>query len=321
MNSILQCLSNTLKLTDYLISAKYNEDDQDKTFKRKPEYLFLISYVNLLNNVWESNQLLKPRLFNECLAKFIPKYKTYNQQDSHECLMYILDLLHTSLSYEVEVDIKGEIQTSSDALMKRSLESWKSFYEKKYSCIIETFSGLLYNNISCSSCDYQDDVFEPYNCLSIDLIPNGDSTLTECLDLFFKDQERIDTWSCSKCKQTGCLKNCKMWTLPNFFIIHLKRFSSTREKTHNLITFPIEDLDLTKYVSSDKQDPNNYIYSLYAVNYHSGDANGGHYWSSCRNLDNNWYLFNDGHVSRIHNNNELITKDAYILFYYRKMLS
>lgn len=86
-----------------------------------------------------------------------------------------------------------------------------------------------------------------------------------------------------------------------------------------MIDFQIDNLNLTEYISKDKKDPNNYIYSLYAVNYHSGNSRSGHYFSCCKNLNNNWYLFNDGDVSKIENSN-ILSKDAYILFYYRKFI-
>jgi ubiquitin carboxyl-terminal hydrolase 8 len=319
LNSIIQCLSNTLKLTDYFLSQKYIEDDPEQLNKRKEEHFFLTSYVQLLVNIWETNQLLKPKSFVENLSKHIKKYYTLQQQDSHECLLYILDLLHKSLSYEIEVDINGDVKNENDALMKFSLESWKSFYEKKYSFIVETFNGLLYNKIICANCTGTENVFEPYNHLSIDL-PDVTNDLTSCLQSFFKNNESISSWKCPKCNNNGCMKDCKVWSIPNYLIIHFKRFNNNGMKKRSHVDFPIEDLNLTKYISPDKKDPNNYIYSLYAVNYHSGDTHGGHYWSCCRNLDDNWYLFNDGHVTKVHNSKELITKDAYILFYYRKFI-
>ena len=90
-------------------------------------------------------------------------------------------------------------------------------------------------------------------------------------------------------------------------------------KINTHIDFPTDDLNLTNYISSSKNDPNNYIYSLYAINYHSGTSQGGHYWSSCKNLDKNWYLYNDSNVTKFQNNN-LLSKDAYMLFYYRKYI-
>jgi len=321
MNSILQCLSHTLKMTDYFLSSKYLEDDPEKLNKRKQEYYLVMSYANLMKNVWETNQLIKPKSFVENMSKFVQKYFNLQQQDSHECLLYILDILHRGLSYEVSVEIVGEVKNDNDALMRLSLEKWKSFYEKQYSFIIETFNGLFYSAIQCQNCAYKDDVFEPFNCLSLDVPETTQSvSLQDCLDKYFTDRETIQSWNCEKCKQQGCHKNEKIWTLPNYLIIHLKRFTNTGDKIYTHVEYPLDNLKLTQYVASSKNDPNNYIYSLYAVNYHSGDMNGGHYWSVCKNLDGNWYLFNDGNVSKFHKTSDILTKDSYILFYSRKFI-
>ena len=319
MNSILQCLSNTLKLTDYFLSAKYKEDDSDQKNKRKSEYYIVLSYLNLIMNAWDTNQVLKPKSFVENISKFIPKYFTLDQQDSHECLMYILDLMHKALSYEIEVDIIGTVENENDILMKESLTQWSKFYEKDYSFLIETFYGMFYNKIDCKNCNIKENIFEPFNCISLNIPTNNSTTLTHCLDEYFNNDEHIDTWCCENCKEKGCTKTIKAWTFPNYLIIHFKRFTNTGNKIHTHIDFPIEDLNLTKYVSSDKNDPNNYIYSLYAVNYHSGTSKSGHYWSACKNLDKKWYLFNDANVTNFQNTN-LLSKDAYVLFYYRKFI-
>jgi ubiquitin carboxyl-terminal hydrolase 8 len=316
MNSILQCLSNSLQLTDYFLSKKFIEESKDYNNRRKPEYHIVSSYVNLLENIWESNQLLKPKSFVENISKFIKKYYNLTQQDSHECLMYVLDLLHKGLSYELNILIQGEVLNKQDQLMKESLETWKKHYEKSHSYIVDVFNGMFYNKISCSSCEFTENIFEPYNCISLDC----QSNLIQCLDNSFIENEIVQSWKCDKCNNYGCIKDTKLWTLPNTIIIHLKRFTTDGKKNNSHIDFPLEDLNLTKYISTDKNDKNHYIYSLYAINYHSGTANSGHYWSACKNLNNNWYLFNDGNVSKFHNINDLLTKDAYILFYHRKFI-
>lgn len=324
LNSILQCLSNSLKLTDYILSAKYKEDLDTKHHRN--EHYFLNSYATFINHVWDENQLIKPKSIIENLGKFHKKYFSLQQQDSHECLLYILDILHKSVSYEIDVEIKGEINSRKDELMKKSLETWKSFYEKEYSFIIELFYGNLINNIKCNNnnCNFTEEVFEPYNNLSLTI--NDNNTLQECLDEHFNTNNVIDTWKCEKCNNNGCNKSSVLWTLPNYIIINLKRFkgdNSQFSKNKKLISFPLKDLNLTKYVSSDKNDLNNYIYDLYAINYHGGELDGGHYWSACKNLDGNWYNFNDGNVSKINNasiESQLITNDAYILFYSRKFI-
>ena len=321
LNSIIQCLSNTLKLTDFFLTNKHIDEQCDQPKRRSDEFFLVVSYVNLLSNIWEANQLIKPKSFVENLSRRVKKYFTLQQQDSHECLLFLLDILHNGLSYEIDVEIKGEVKDRTDQLMKKSLESWKSFYESNYSFIIECFNGLTYSEISCKHCKATDNLFEPYNCLSVDVPLSSDRIeLTSCLDTLFASNETIESWHCEKCEKTGCNKANKVWTLPNYLIIHLKRFKNDGSKNHTEINFPLEDLNLTKYLSNDKNDPNNYIFSLYAVNYHSGSTDSGHYWSCCRNIDGNWYLFNDGHVSRYHNVVDVVTKDAYILFYYRKYI-
>ena len=318
LNSILQCLSHSLKLTDYFLSGKVKEDTTYEN-KRRNEYYLVLSYITLLTNIWETNQLLRPKSFFENLGKFINKYFKLEQQDSHECLMYILDILHRGTCYEIEVNIKGEAKNNSDVLIKKSLEQWETFYKDNFSFIIEMFNGMFYNKINCSHCNYNDIIFEPFNCISIDIHNCTSTRLSHCLESYFNTNEQIDTWNCDSCKKNGCSKNINIWSLPNYIIIHLKRFTNTGQKTETHVDFPIEDLDLTPFVSTDKSDPNNYIYSCYAINYHNGDLNGGHYWSSCKNLNNNWYTFNDANVSKVNDLNSL-TKNAYIIFFHRKFI-
>jgi ubiquitin C-terminal hydrolase len=323
LNSILQCLSNSLKLTDYVLCGAYKNDLDTKVAKK--EHYFLNSYTTFLNHVWDENQIIKPKSIVENLGKLHRKYFSLQQQDSHECLLYILNILHKSVSYEIEVEIKGEVQSKKDELMKKSLESWRGFFEKEYSFIVELFYGNLMNNITCNNnnCNINQQVFEPYNNLSLSI--DNNSTLQECLDEHFNLGSSIDTWKCEKCNETGCTKSTVLWTLPNYLIINLKRFKGTESLSKNtkMISYPIKDLNLTKYVSNEKGDLNNYIYDLYAINYHGGDLNSGHYWSNCKNLDGNWYNFNDGNVSKINNaslESQLVTSDSYILFYSRKFI-
>lgn len=323
LNSIIQCLSHTLKLTDFFLSQKYKEEDPEHLNKRKDVYHVVQSYITLLHNLWESNQVIVPRSFTENMSKLVKKYYTLEQQDSHECLMYILEGLHKGLSYEIDVNIKGEVQNHTDKLMKLSLETWKSFYENSYSFVSETFNGMVYSKVQCTGCGDANPqhVFEPYNSLSLEIVDPSSNTLHQLLKHHFVTDESVEDWNCERCRgNMGCKKSSKLWSIPNYLIIHLKRFNNRGEKVNADVKYPLTDLDLTEFVSKDKCDPNNYIYTLYAVNYHSGSLDSGHYWSSCRNLDEDWYMFNDANVVKVNHLSELESRDAYILFYYRKYL-
>jgi len=59
------------------------------------------------------------------------------------------------------------------------------------------------------------------------------------------------------------------------------------------------------------------VYDLYAVTNHFGSLNGGHYTAYGKNIDGNWYNFNDGSVGDA-NSERVQSSAAYILFYKRR---
>lgn len=324
-NSALQCLSNTLKLTDFYVSDCLGEDDPEKRYKRRAEWPFVGSFQTLIVNIWDKNQLLKPVTMHERLTHLVPKFKNYEQQDSHECLMFILDLLHKGTRYDIDVTIKGVVKNDIDKLYQECLNQWKTFYETNYSHIVDIFHGQFFSRIQCrnSACDFERHVFDPFCSISVSL--PATSSKCDLIDCIRKSLETdiVKEWACEKCTKKGCSKSTKFWSLPNYIIIHLKRFTNTNQKIQTAVDFPIDELDMTPFMASEKYNKNNYIYSLYAVNFHSGTTNGGHYWAACKNLNDEWYNFNDGNVTKIPSTSRqsIINNNAYILFYYRKFVA
>jgi ubiquitin carboxyl-terminal hydrolase 8 len=330
MNSIIQCLSNNLKLTEYFLTESYKNEDSERLHQKRNEYQLVLTYTNLLKNMWETNTVLKPRSFKTAIGKLVNKYSDYSQQDSHEFLIHLLEFLHKGICYEIEVGVKGEIIKNSDKMMIECINTWRNYFEKEYSIIIDLYYGMFINKIYCkcnggssslSSIETASSIgYEPYSCLSLS-INDTDTNLSDCLDSYFSMSEI--NYHCEKCKTKSInRKETKFWTLPNFLIINLKRFTNKNKKITRLIDFPLDNLDLTKYVSSDREDPNNYIYSLYAVNYHAGTTGSGHYYSVIKNLDDNYYLMNDANVSKYAQGTRdaIVNENAYILFYYRKFI-
>ncbi len=73
---------------------------------------------------------------------------------------------------------------------------------------------------------------------------------------------------------------------------------------------------------SHQQKVDNNAYDLYAVcNHHGDDLQGGHYTATCRNpTDGQWYSFDDMNTSKV-DETDVVTQDAYILFYQKQTLS
>ena len=175
-------------------------------------------------------------------------------------------------------------------------------------------------------------------------------SLDKCLDMFAAE-EKIEEAYCSKCKthRHASLKT-SFWRLPPVLVVHLKRFSFSaysRRKLHNLVKFPVDHLDLEKYVVEDASDgsppagpsagdgsegaPSEEAgelggggrssvgaYELYAVVHHLGAMSSGHYVASikCRKTGK-WHCFNDNIVGPV-SEKEVVSESAYILFYMRK---
>eukprot|EP01127_Copromyxa_protea_P021549 TRINITY_DN7446_c0_g1_i1.p1 TRINITY_DN7446_c0_g1~~TRINITY_DN7446_c0_g1_i1.p1 ORF type:complete len:619 (-),score=120.15 TRINITY_DN7446_c0_g1_i1:93-1724(-) len=150
-------------------------------------------------------------------------------------------------------------------------------------------------------------------------------TLEDCLKDFVKEEilSPEDMWYCPKCKEhRQASKKMDIWRAPKILRIDLKRFQNMRgffsQKLDTFIEFPIRDLDISQFVSGPSEQEEN-LYDLYAVSRHLGySAQSGHYTAYCKNsLDNKWYHFDDERVSVVEED-KVVTKDAYLLFYKRK---
>ncbi|XP_023212297.1 ubiquitin carboxyl-terminal hydrolase 31-like [Centruroides sculpturatus] len=181
------------------------------------------------------------------------------------------------------------------------------------------------------------------------------TTLYECFEMYFKEEklEAEDAWMCPSCKcRQQVVKQLSLWTVPDIFVVHLKRFrqsSTHRTKLTTLVEFPLMSLDISQFMTSRRQEMpahimngnlntlsywspwkrhrlQNYsqgddVYELYAVCNHQGNMLSGHYTGYCKNpVDGHWYLFDDTKVTQIPES-KIVTANAYILFYQKSNLS
>lgn len=152
-----------------------------------------------------------------------------------------------------------------------------------------------------------------------------DIRLEDCLE-FFSQEEKLtgkDQWYCSKCKDhVDSLKKMEIYKLPDVLVIHLNRFSmqkqffSSSRKLTDMIEFPTENLQMSKFVL-DKEGKEQ-TYDLYAVSNHYGSMGGGHYTAFAKNpVYQKWFEFDDDYVKQV-SEGAVNTKAAYVLFYKRR---
>lgn len=354
MNSVLQCLSATDILNQYLRSKMFKNDlkngvnrliVKDKKskivnydeityvvpkFKTKYRFKNSITYrlYQLVKLLWNINCDVIPRKFKTTLDELIPNFRGYSQQDSHEFLSLILDMLHEEFKTDVEIleIIQPEkIDYEKMDVLDNGIKFYTNFIKKNHSIILDIFYGIFVFEIKCVKCGNCNYNYEPFNTIELDL--NDTTNIDECLKKYFSSSE-VD-YLCSKCntsqvnRETNnkAIKTQKIFLLPNKLCIQLKRFKKTEtrggmniQKICNQIDFPLKNLKLEQFYNSDS-----FSYDLYGIVNHSGSPSGGHYISYTKNMiTSDWYEFNDSRVSQIKNPQAIVNPGAYLLFYEKK---
>jgi ubiquitin C-terminal hydrolase len=147
-------------------------------------------------------------------------------------------------------------------------------------------------------------------------LPIHGNTLYDSLSKYFEKEILESKYLDEKNnKYIDTYREIKLMRVPKYLIIILKRYKTHHNKTNNIISFPIDDLDLSCY--ADGYDKIRCMLKLISIGCHVGALNGGHYFSICRHKNQKWYKFDDDDVSEfdvVSNKNNLF-KDGYILIY------
>ncbi|XP_062922381.1 putative ubiquitin carboxyl-terminal hydrolase 50 isoform X2 [Mobula hypostoma] len=205
---------------------------------------------------------------------------------------------------------RGEISNAFSALL---MDMWLGDYMYVFPDEVKRVLGKAHPSFSDGSQqDAQELLLFFLNVLHADL-------KKDCFRLFFKEEvlSSRDRPYCSFCSQKqDQMESIQLLKAPDIIIIHLKRFESGdngHRKLSSMVTFPLQDLDLTQYTTTPAtQHPK---YQLYAVVNHTGTLESGHYTAFCKNpLTQNWHEFNDAKVTSI-SEQKIQSPAAYILFY------
>ncbi|XP_055532004.1 ubiquitin carboxyl-terminal hydrolase Usp2 isoform X3 [Wyeomyia smithii] len=318
MNSVIQCLSHTRELTNFLRMQPTSERGTTKDHK------ILAEYTKLIKDMWNGiNRSVNP---SELKYAFSSKHRMYSgsaQQDAQEFLRFFIDSLHSALNVSIKREpISREIEDDDLNNRVKATMMWEWYSKVENSMIKDLFVGLLRSTLKCTVCNSASVTFDPFWDLSLPLpSTNSRCKLENCLDMFVKEEvmDGIDQPTCSKCKtRRKCTKSFTIERFPKYLVIHLKRFSETRwSKLTNVIEFPTgeRELNLQPYASEDNTAP--VYYSLYGISNHMGSTAGGHYVAVCKHpVSKEWHEFNDNFVSET-SEGSLVTSSAYVLFYER----
>lgn len=313
MNVCIQALEHTVPLREFFYSGKFKE-----SFPNTPQSLktkFVNDFYNLIKGMHEEDCIVQPITFRNTLTTCVRRLDGFRQEDAHECLMFILQLLHEGLANPVPVEI-----TCSDPGRNPAMAWANMLKHEKSSNILYWFYGQYESLKKCLNCDTVFPTYDAWNCLSLEFPQN---TLKSSLQLSDLLDEHIapetmtgdERYHCEKCDDKHDAKSQHLiWKCPPIMVIQMKRFREGK-KIDATVDFPFE-LDMEPYVSSNDSSQST-VYDLYSVVYHQGGLKGGHYYSACKVGKEGWHIFNDEDRHSVQED-RIVTPFAYVLFYKKR---
>ena len=331
MNATLQCFSNTKKLTEYFLS-NFKNNDSKKIMSNQ--------YFEVIRNLWDvetENKSYSPYSFKEVLSKENPLFAGIAANDSKDLINFLLERFHQELNVINNLgdinnifSMKQPDQTNELAMLKEFLEEYT---QKFNSPISNLFYGILETKSQCQGCNIIKFNFQVYSFLEFPLQQvnqyyfklgkrplitkegkNPDVSLYEC----FEYNRKVDIMSgenqmyCNICnKLCNSYYSTLLYSGPNNLIINLNRGKGAVYECR--VNFP-NQLNIFNFLTYKEGIT---VYELYAVICHLGPSSmSGHFVAYCRNrIDNQWYLYNDGMVTKCTKQFQYNDGMPYILFY------
>ncbi|NXH24859.1 UBP42 hydrolase, partial [Myiagra hebetior] len=289
LNVVLQCLTYTPPLANYLLSRQHSRFCHQQGF-----CMMCIMEAHVRKVLYSSASAIRPRAVIRDL-RFIGEFKPDIPGDAYEFLRCTLSAMHRAcLSGSSDFDISSQGAT----------------------IIHQIFQGILRSRVTCLSCNTVSDFFMAF--LDVLLKIKGASSLTTALEGFVtpKHLDGKKCFKCSKCKKkVAASKRVTIHHEPRVLTVCLGRADErTSRKISQVVEYP-EYLDLRPYMSDTAGEP--LLYSLYAVVVHSGHAClEGHFFCYTKASNGQWYKMNDVTVDScgIHT---VLGQQAYLLFYAR----
>ena len=330
MNSILAILQQTPYFADYIISNKYYLEDETENKENILNSVIFQLYKIFKISMSNDDKQLTINTFRRNLAKKSFIWGEHQQQDSQEFLTFLLNTIESEIKDDVLYLPGRKIEkTKSNNENLIALKNWEDFTKKEYSIIKELFTGQNQSILECEKCKTKSSRFEIFTNLQLNIEENC-IDIYDCLDCYIK-KEQLDkensVW-CNFCfHKNRAFKSNYIWRTPKILIINFKRFKYNdygmlTSKNTKLIKYPIDNLDISKYINPNSPYINKCKYNLFGVNIHKSmggmnNINFGHYISCVKNRYNNkWHIFDDNCV-REANISDIINSNSYLLFYLR----
>lgn len=228
INSMIQCLFESRNFRNLFLDYKYQE-------------YFNYEFFNKLNNNNQLNNSSDPNVrLSTSIAKLFEKMYLnggcsivpsgflkncvhlrpdlnipFEQQDTQEFLMFLLDRLHDELSNSNKVinDNPELLNIDQNGKLGKDYENWFNsiLLKQGFSPISQNFQGQLQDSLTCMRCGFKSSNYSSFFMLSLGIpkrsLKNGKKLkkiyLEDCIELFTNDEilNEENAWDCPKCNK------------------------------------------------------------------------------------------------------------------------
>lgn len=189
MNSAIQCLSNTVPLSNYFKNEKYLQDIcYQNPFGMNGE--IVKSFGNLIKSIWTNSTQISPSEFKQIISKFAPIFGGFGQHDSQEFLGFLLDGLHEELNKEFEKSRSNPTENSKNIpteSMEIANKIWNDYLSKNKSIIIDLFAGQYKSKVCCPKCKNISVTYDPYLSITLPLPEEKSNIYKICIWLLHEE--------------------------------------------------------------------------------------------------------------------------------------
>ncbi|MGH0162014.1 UNVERIFIED_CONTAM: hypothetical protein FKN15_002804 [Acipenser sinensis] len=177
MNSILQCLCNTPRMAEYFHRNYYQDDINRSNFLgHKGEVADEFGVI--MKALWSGQyKFISARDFKITIGKINDQFAGYEQQDSQELLLFLMDGLHEDLNKADNRKRYKEETTDHQDDNKAADLAWEKHKRLNESIIVALFQGQFKSTVQCLTCHRKSRTFEAFMYLSLPLASSNKCTL------------------------------------------------------------------------------------------------------------------------------------------------
>ena len=173
INAALQALTHTPAIYDlFLKNSQWIANINPNNKKGSENNVVIHDFDQLMNDMWSGNNNKisnTPKTLKFHIGKKYHQFGDQSQQDSHEFLMALMDILHEDMNKANPTGLLDPVfghGTNDEEIAKLSWERHKKIND---SFIVDNFHGLLRSRLVCPICKKITIVFDPFMSLTVPL--------------------------------------------------------------------------------------------------------------------------------------------------------